>query len=62
MKEKLERIKKLLELIAGGFTIPGYRGPHQDERLAMLQEVMHADQVHAREALVELTRALEELS
>lgn len=46
------RLRELLSLIAGGMTIPGYKGPHPDERVAMLQEVMHAAQTYAKEALM----------
>ena len=47
----LIRLHELLSLIAKGMTIPGYKGPHPDERIAMLQEVMHAAQTYAKEAL-----------
>ena len=48
---KLERLKDLLTSISRGMTIPGYRGPHPDEQIAILQEVMHAAQTYAKEGL-----------
>jgi cell division septum initiation protein DivIVA len=62
--DETAELKRLLDLIAGGFTIPGFKGSHEDCRIAMLQEVMHAAQTYAREALTllpELARLRAEL-
>jgi hypothetical protein len=59
-REELEAIREILEFIAGGHTIPGYKGPHQDERVALLQEVVHGAQTKAKEAVARLAARLAE--
>jgi len=53
--ETVDEIKKTLEFISHGHTIPGYKGENADPIVAIAQEVIHGAQTKAKEALARLS-------